>query len=326
MYANEFKIQKEMDKPLISIIIPTYNRAHLVGETLESILKQTYPHWECIVVDDGSTDETVAVVKNYVNKDSRFQCLQRPDSRIKGSAASRNIGFEASKGNLIYWLDSDDLLVPTAFETYSQAMTEECDAVVARVTQTDLKTGQVLQTNTIQSTTLLEDYYVGKVTFYVCGPVWKRVFLEQQNQLFDESLSILIDWDFTMRMLYRHPNLIYLNESLILYRQHVGSLKTNIIQLNPEKLEVAFGVRKRHLTFIKSSNHGKVRVFRAHLRDLFLQILRFALIQNNSSLQKHYYLKVIKEDVKLLDVVHLIKTTLGFLLYRFTGRGYRLLK
>jgi len=315
-----------MQKSLVSIIIPTYNRAHLIGATLDSILSQTYSQWECIVVDDGSTDATAERLMHYVNKDSRFQFLVRPDSRKKGSAASRNIGFEASKGDLIYWLDSDDLLVPNAFETYIQAMTEECDAVVARVTQTDLKTGKVLQTNTIQSASLLEDYYAGLVTFYVCGPLWKRRFLEKQQQLFDESLSILIDWDFTMRMLYQHPNLIYLEESLVYYRQHEGSLKTNIIQLNPEKLESAFDIRKRHLTFIKDGKHGKVSMFRAHLRDLYLQILRFSLSQKNPTIQKNYFRKVIKEDVKLLDGVHLIRTILGYLAYRFVGKGYRWLR
>ena len=64
--------------PLISIIIPTYNRAHLIGETLDSILVQTYPNWECIVVDDGSTDTTADVMREYIKKDNRFQYHQRP--------------------------------------------------------------------------------------------------------------------------------------------------------------------------------------------------------------------------------------------------------
>lgn len=58
---------------LISIIIPTYNRSHLIRETLDSILAQTHKNWECIVVDDGSTDETEDVLNEYVKKDNRFQ-------------------------------------------------------------------------------------------------------------------------------------------------------------------------------------------------------------------------------------------------------------
>ncbi|MEC7784130.1 MAG: glycosyltransferase family 2 protein [Bacteroidota bacterium] len=96
--------------PLVSIIIPTYNRAHLIGETLDSVLAQTYTHWECIVVDDGSTDGTDEVLATYVEKDSRFQYHHRPKDRPKGANVCRNYGFELSKGKYIQWLDSDDLI------------------------------------------------------------------------------------------------------------------------------------------------------------------------------------------------------------------------
>ena len=71
------------EHPLVSIIILTYNRAHLIGETLDSVLAQTYTHWECIVVDDGSTDATDEVLATYVEKDSRFQYHHRPKDRQK---------------------------------------------------------------------------------------------------------------------------------------------------------------------------------------------------------------------------------------------------
>lgn len=98
------------EKALVSIIIPTYNRAHLIGETLDSVLRQTYSDWECIVVDDGSTDETSEIVQCYLDKDSRFKYYLRPRIRPKGANACRNYGFELSKGEYIQWLDSDDLI------------------------------------------------------------------------------------------------------------------------------------------------------------------------------------------------------------------------
>ena len=61
-----------MRKPLVSIIIPTFNRAHLIGETLNSVLAQTYPYWECIIIDDGSTDNSKKIIGEYVKKDFRF--------------------------------------------------------------------------------------------------------------------------------------------------------------------------------------------------------------------------------------------------------------
>lgn len=98
-----------MDK-LISIIIPTYNRAHLIGETLDSVLRQTYQNWECIVVDDGSNDNTENIVQTYTIKDNRFKYFTRPQTRKKGASTCRNYGYEKSKGEYIQFLDSDDIL------------------------------------------------------------------------------------------------------------------------------------------------------------------------------------------------------------------------
>lgn len=98
------------NNPLVSIIIPTYNRAHLIGETLDSVLSQTYPNWECIIVDDGSIDNTEEVVSAYVQKDSRFQYHHRPDIHKPGGNGARNYGFLQSKGEYINWLDSDDTI------------------------------------------------------------------------------------------------------------------------------------------------------------------------------------------------------------------------
>lgn len=96
---------------LVSIIIPNYNRANLIGETLDSILKQTYTNWECIIVEDGSTDNSIDVINHYVNQDSRFILYKRPLDYPKGANACRNIGMEKSTGDYIIFFDSDDLMM-----------------------------------------------------------------------------------------------------------------------------------------------------------------------------------------------------------------------
>src|SRR5690606_12284070 len=97
---------------LVSIIIPTFNRAHLISNTLNSVLNQTYTNWECIVVDDGSSDNTKEKVEKFLEKDKRFKFFQRPNDRLPGGNAARNFGFEQSKGTFIHWFDSDDLMHP----------------------------------------------------------------------------------------------------------------------------------------------------------------------------------------------------------------------
>lgn len=101
-----------MDK-LVSIIIPNFNRESLIAETLESISSQTYSNFECLVVDDHSTDNSVKVIQEYTEKDSRFKLFKRPEDKPKGANSCRNYGFELSNGDYINWFDSDDLMLET---------------------------------------------------------------------------------------------------------------------------------------------------------------------------------------------------------------------
>lgn len=101
---------------LISVIIPTFNRASLIGETLDSVLSQTYNNWECIIVDDGSIDGTKEAIEVYSTNDKRFKYFQRPTDRKKGASPCRNYGLEMAKGDYIQFLDSDDLLENNKFE------------------------------------------------------------------------------------------------------------------------------------------------------------------------------------------------------------------
>lgn len=96
--------------PLVSVIIPTYNRAKLLQQTVESVLAQTYPNVEVIVVDDGSTDETSEMLKGY---GERIVYIHQHN---KGGTASRNTGIRVAKGEYLSFLDHDDLLLPTKIQ------------------------------------------------------------------------------------------------------------------------------------------------------------------------------------------------------------------
>ena len=104
-----------MTNPLFSIIIPTYNRAHLLSKTITSLLSQTYKNWECIIVDDVSTDDTKSLVEKYIKSDSRFQFYIR-ENNPKGASHCRNIGLEKAQGDYIIFLDSDDMLLDFCIE------------------------------------------------------------------------------------------------------------------------------------------------------------------------------------------------------------------
>ncbi|MBU0718429.1 MAG: glycosyltransferase [Planctomycetes bacterium] len=103
-----------MNRPTVSIVVPTYNRAELLPRALESIIGQTYGDWEIILVDDGSTDETPALADDYARRlGDRFVCLRQANA---GSSAARNAGIDASRGRFLAFLDSDDEYLPNKLE------------------------------------------------------------------------------------------------------------------------------------------------------------------------------------------------------------------
>ena len=97
----------------VSIIVPVYNLGCYLAEALDSVLQQTYPQWECVIVNDGSTDNSEKVAMQYVEKDARFKYIYQENA---GVAAARNNGIQNSDGLFILPLDCDDMLCPTYLE------------------------------------------------------------------------------------------------------------------------------------------------------------------------------------------------------------------
>lgn len=95
--------------PLVSIIIPCYNQAAFLPDTIRSLQAQTLANWECIVVDDGSTDESAAIVRQFANQDIRIRLLSKSNG---GSASARNAGLQQAQGEYIQFLDADDIIQP----------------------------------------------------------------------------------------------------------------------------------------------------------------------------------------------------------------------
>ncbi|MEO7684325.1 MAG: glycosyltransferase, partial [Gemmatimonadaceae bacterium] len=112
---------------MVTICIPSFNRADLVGETLDSILRQSDPRWEAIVVDDGSTDDSQAAVSAYAARDPRVRLMVR-DREPKGACTCRNIAVEHGRGRYVLFLDTDDILAPLCLEQRIAVMEENQDA------------------------------------------------------------------------------------------------------------------------------------------------------------------------------------------------------
>ena len=136
--------------PIISIIIPVFNRDTLLAMTIESIIEQTFTNWECILVDDQSTDDSFLVMKEFQAKDNRIQAYKRPLELKKGANACRNFGFTKSSGAYIKWFDSDDIMLPNHLETAFQTLVDNSlDFVVTDTLNFNHNSNKLLSSPTI---------------------------------------------------------------------------------------------------------------------------------------------------------------------------------
>jgi glycosyltransferase involved in cell wall biosynthesis len=121
-----------MSSRRVGIIVPAYNYAHYLPQALDSVLAQTYPDWECVIVDDGSTDNTAEVVRQYVERDPRFRYVHQEN---RGHSGARNTGVRVTDTPLVQFLDADDRLLPDKLERHVRYLDEhpETDIVYSEV-------------------------------------------------------------------------------------------------------------------------------------------------------------------------------------------------
>ena len=111
--------------PLVSVVVPTYNYAGFITEALESLRAQTYQNWECVVVDDGSTDDTAEVVARFVEREPRVRYLRQENQR---QSVAKNTGLADARGRYIQFLDADDLIEPLKFERQVEFLESRAEA------------------------------------------------------------------------------------------------------------------------------------------------------------------------------------------------------
>ncbi|WP_417857395.1 glycosyltransferase family 2 protein [Xanthomarina gelatinilytica] len=258
------------ESPLVSIIIPTYNRAYLIGETLDSVMAQTYNNWECILVDDGSTDDTVTKIMEYCNKDSRFQFLKRPPDRKAGGNAARNFGLENSLGAYIQWFDSDDLMHPELLEQqldnlqkngkeFSICLYDRYNEDFSKITKA--ATPQIMRNNFYYDY-ILQDFHANLPTILFSKKVIGKHRLS-------ENLQKSQEYEFLPRIFREHQyDGVLLNTVLVKVRRHSNSI-TEL--LTPSKCESALKAMYMVTQLLtKNERRFKNKIARKYLKTLYL--------------------------------------------------------
>ena len=235
---------------LVSIIVPVFNRFDLTLETLKSIQNQSYSKFECILVDDGSTDNSIEVITDFIKQDDRFQLHLRPEDKLKGANACRNYGFEISKGEFINWFDSDDIMHPD-FIRNKVAIFEEADVVISKVCHFKDNIQNILsyENRTKMSDNLFEDFVTLKISWYLPDPLWRRSFLAGK-ELFREELKKGQDRDLCIRLLLDNPKIVFVDQYLTYYRQHENTITNNY---SVEVIQSHFDALNKNIALILES-------------------------------------------------------------------------
>ncbi|MEO8340839.1 MAG: glycosyltransferase [Nitrospirota bacterium] len=207
------------NQELVSVIIPCYNHAHFLGEAISSVVNQTYPHIEIIVVDDGSTDDTAEVAKTYSN--IRYV---RQDNF--GLSRARNVGLSHSKGAYIVFLDADDCLLPNAIDIGFRALASRNDCALVFGLFVNIGISQSMGTPISRDTScnykeLLKRNVIGNP-----GSVFHRRSVLTEIGGFDEANSPAADHDLYLRVSRRFPILCH-HQLVVQYRKHGANMSNN---------------------------------------------------------------------------------------------------
>ena len=211
-------------KQLISIIIPVYNRATLISETLSSIIAQTYENWECLVIDDGSTDDTVEVVAAFAKAESRISIHTRPADLTKGANACRNYGYQLSKGEYTLFYDSDDAMLPFKLEEHLNGFKTNynIDGFILNSAYYNFETGNAYRKWRPQLWTdhIIKDFLLQKAGWQTGDVLWKKTSLGDLS--FSQDLHSYQDYDFYATALISGKRFEY-NDTVASHIRHTPS-------------------------------------------------------------------------------------------------------
>lgn len=230
--------------PPVSIVLPTYNRAHLLPRAIDSVLRQTYSAWELIVVDDRSTDGTDGVVREYVRRDSRIRYVE--NTHKQGCAGARNQGREVARCDFIAFVDSDDTWRPHHLQAvmehfagnedldwiYADSEIVEDGVVVTRSVFHELWThrGELRASRRGRLAVLdhegLLEHAIQHGLYAACqsSVMRRRLFA---TTVFDEDLQATEDWLFALEIVHKGYRLAYLDDVHFTYVLHPHSISAN---------------------------------------------------------------------------------------------------
>lgn len=223
-------------QPLISIILTTFNRSHLILETLSSIQNQTYENWECSIIDDNSNDNTNEVVNEFIKNDTRFSFHVKGNKYVKGLSASRNMGMDllSNKTEYLQFFDDDDIMHPQKFEIQLNEfkkfsyinLTISPTLNFNKSNELDIiEISKFYQSYIIKN--IHEEFFLGNTIFTAQVPLFKYKYFK--NERFDEKLFYAEEWELFNKLFFtRKTKVSFVNANLFYHRKHNLSITANL--------------------------------------------------------------------------------------------------
>lgn len=215
-----------MKNSLVSVIIPCYNYGQFLADTLNSVLKQSYTNWECIIVDDGSTDNTREVAEKYKNKDDRFKYVYQNNQAMN---AARNTGIRAAKGEMIAFLDADDKWLPDKLGNQIEIFkTTDADVVFSDYDLFDDHRTYPHNNPPFKKELEIQDFIAANPCRSSASGIMLKNEVIKRTGLFDVSLLGAEELDYWFRCALNGFNFAYCPSKDVLLRMHKESGSRNL--------------------------------------------------------------------------------------------------
>ncbi len=306
--------------PLVSIVIPAYNAESFIQQTLSSVIQQTYQNLEVIVVDDGSKDNTVKLVREFIHSDPRVSLISQSNS---GVSAARNLGIKKSTGDFIAFIDADDIYFPHAIAKLMNTMMEADNSFgvvygwTAYLDEKGNLTGNFhsseLSGNVYQK--LLESNFIASATLV------RKSYIEQVGNFNCQMLFGCEDWDFYLK-LSEHCHFKAVPECIYGYRQILESkscdclkmkqgyqqFMDNAVKRNPSiSTEFRTASLSNFLLYLSSKN----RVIRKYI-DSIRCIMEATNISSNLKYSSYFY------RILIMTLIEIMFSPLSFVVWSNT--------
>lgn len=265
----------------------TYNRSQFILESLKSIQNQTYNSWECLIIDDGGSDNTEGVIEQLIQSDKRFKYLKRPSKYKKGLPGSRNYGLDLAKGDNVIFFDDDDIVHPQNLELCVGELLKK-DVWFCRYLRTVFTGNFDYNFDDSKEYTSfnmgrgdLEAVLKNEIPLNSCAVMWKKACYESHR--FVEELMYAEEWELYSRILSSGFRGISIDKTLFYGRKHPNSNTGEFYKNNP----IRVASKKRAIELVVSDLASKGLL----TKKLFNYLVNFSIGFRDFKLVKSVLIK-----------------------------------